>query len=53
MYIVAEFLIIYLFIYFSFISFCLFRASPVAYGSSQARDPVGAVAASLHRTTAM
>ena len=34
---------IYLFIYF-----CLFRAEPTAYGGSQARGPVEAIAASLH-----
>ena len=27
--------------------FCLFRAEPKAYGGSQARGPIGAVAASL------
>ena len=27
--------------------FCLFRVSPAAYGGSQARGPIGAVAASL------
>ena len=26
---------------------CLFRATPVAYGSSQARDPIRAVATGL------
>ena len=40
--------------YFYFILFfCLFafsRASPAAYGSSQARDPIGAVAAGLHQS---
>ena len=30
--------------------FCLFRAAPMAYGSSQARDQIGAVAASLHHS---
>ena len=29
-------------------SLCLFRAAPAAYGGSQARDRIGAVAASLH-----
>ena len=33
---------------FSFFVFCLFRATPVAYGGSQARGQGGAVAASLH-----
>ena len=32
---------------FYFLVFCLFRATPVAYGSSQARGPIGAIAASL------
>ena len=35
---------IYLFIY------CLFRAVPMAYGSSQARGRSGAVAAGLHHS---
>ena len=30
-----------------FLSFCLFRATPTAYGDSQARGPIGAVAAGL------
>ena len=30
-----------------FLSFCLFRAAPVAYGGSQARGPIGAVVAGL------
>ena len=29
--------------------FCLFRATPAAYGSSQARGQIGAAAASLRR----
>ena len=33
--------------FFCFV-FCLFRAVLMAYGSSQARDPIGAVAAGLH-----
>ena len=37
--------IFYLFIYFW--SFCLFRATPTAYGGSQARGPIGIVATSL------
>ena len=40
---------IYLFIYL-FLSFCLFRAAPVAYGGSQARSRIGAVVAGLHRS---
>ena len=38
-------LFIYLFIYF-----CLFRAVPVAYGGSQARDRMRAVAAGLRHS---
>ena len=30
--------------------FLLFRATPVAYGGSQARGPIGAPAASLHHS---
>ena len=33
-----------------FFLFCLFRATPLAYGSSQARGPIWAVAASLHHS---
>ena len=33
-----------------FFFFCLFRATPVAYGGSQARDLVGATAASLRHS---
>ena len=32
------------------LSFCLFRAVPVAYGGSQVGGPVGAVASSLHQS---
>lgn len=37
------------FIYFYFVVYfcCLFRATPMAYRGSQARGPIGAVAASL------
>ena len=35
--------------HFSFCLFLLFRATPEAYGSSQARGRIGAVAASLHQ----
>ena len=31
-------------------SFCLFRATPVAYGGFQARGPIQAVAAGLHQS---
>ena len=33
-----------------FLFFCLFRAEPVEYGSSQARDPIRAVVADLHHS---
>ena len=36
--------------FFFFLVFCLLRAAPVAYGDSQARVLVGAVAASLHQS---
>ena len=37
------------FILFFFL-FCLFKATPMAYGGSQARGPVGAAAAGLHQS---
>ena len=36
------------FLFVCFSVFCLFRAIPTAYGGSQARGPVRAVAAHLH-----
>ena len=30
--------------------FCLFRAIPIAYGGSQARSRIGAVAGDLHQS---
>ena len=36
-------------IFFFFLSFSLFRAALAAYGGSQARRPIGAVATSLHQ----
>ena len=36
-----------LFLFF-ILSFCLFRATPVAYGGSQTRGLIGATAAGLH-----
>ena len=36
--------------YFILFIFCLFRAAPVAYGSSQARAQIGPVAASLRHS---
>ena len=41
---------LFYFILFYFLSFCLSRAAPVAYGGSQARGAIGAVAASLHHS---
>ena len=38
-------------IYFSFLCFFMsFRATPTAYGGSQARGPIGAVAVGLHHS---
>ena len=37
-------------LFFFFLSFCLFRAAPVAYRGSQARGPIGATAAGLHHS---
>ena len=34
------------------LSFCLFRATPTAYGGSQARGLIGAIAAAYTRATA-
>ena len=38
------------FILFFFL-FCLFKATPMAYGGSQARGPIGAAAAGLHHSS--
>ena len=38
------------FIYLLFLSFVLFRAAPTAYGGSQARGPMGTVAAGLRQS---
>ena len=35
---------------FFFLTFCLFRATPLAYGGSQARSLIGAVASSLRQS---
>ena len=35
---------------FFFFFFGLFRATPMAYGSSQSKDRIGAAAAGLHRS---
>ena len=39
-----------LFFCFVLFCFCLFRATPTAYGSSQARGPIGAATASLYHS---
>ena len=39
-----------IFIYFSFGVFAFSRAAPAAYGGSQARGLIGAVAAGLHQS---
>ena len=44
---------VFLFLFFCFVLFCLFafsRAAPVAYGGSQARGQIGAVATGLHQS---
>ena len=38
----------FFFFFFFFLLFTFSRADPTAYGGSQARGPIGAVAASLH-----
>ena len=38
------------FFYFLFFVFCFFRAAATAYGGSQARGLIGAVAAGLHQS---
>ena len=38
------------FLFFFFLSFCLFGAAPVAYGGSQARGLIKAVTASLRQS---
>ena len=39
------------FIYKKYFVFCLFRAAPTAYGNSQARGRIRAVAASLYHSS--
>ena len=39
-----------MFVCFVVVVVLLFRATPAAYGSSQARDQIGATAASLHHS---
>ena len=39
-----------LFLPFFLFFLCLFRATPMAHGSSQARGPIGATAAGLHHS---
>ena len=38
------------FFLFHFVLFLLYRAAPAAYGGSQARGQIGAIAASLHHS---
>ena len=40
-------IIIIMFYFYNFV-FCIFRATPTAYGGSQARDIIGATATGLH-----
>ena len=40
----------FLFFFFFFLSFCLFRATPAAYGGSLAGGLIGATAAGLHHS---
>ena len=42
--------VLYLFFFFFFFFFCLLRAASVAYGGSQARGQIRAIAASLHHS---
>ena len=41
---------IYIYIFFLCVCVCVFRAAPMAYGGSQARGLIRAVAASLHHS---
>ena len=43
-------LLLLLLFFFFFLIFCLFRATPKVYGSSQARDQIRVVAAGLHHS---
>ena len=47
-YICTKLLLAYIYIYF--VLFCVFRAAPMAYGVSQARGLIRAVAASLRQS---
>ena len=44
------FLIFFIFIFYFFVFLLLLWASPAAYGGSQARGRIGAVAAGLHQS---
>ena len=49
MYITDNIVMLYLFFFlFVFVFFAISRAAPVAYGGSQARGLIGAVAAGIH-----
>ena len=39
------------YVFLLFVRFCLFRAIPAAYGGSQARGRIGAVASGLHHSS--
>ena len=41
---------LFFFVLFCFVGFCLFRAAPTAYGSSQPRGPIGAIVTGLHHS---
>jgi len=45
-----KFLFLDKYVYFFLSFFCLFRATPVPHGGSQARDPIGAVVAGLRHS---
>ena len=45
-----SFLFLVFFLFFFFFFALLFRGAPMAYGGSQARGPIGAIAASLHHS---
>ena len=46
----ANAIVLDIFFFIIIIFFCLFRAVPSAYGGSQARSPIGAVAAGLYHS---
>ena len=44
------FLLVFAYVGKFFFVFCLFRATPAAYGGSQAKGPIGAAASGLHHS---